>query len=101
MKPISGNFKRIKVVATGIEWDTSDCDLDWMVNDGKPELPDEISYIYTKDELEGLGIVSEDIDTGDLLLDDDMLMDVVSDRLTDDTEFCHNGFGMSYDILAK
>lgn len=51
------------------------------------------------EELFDLGIVEMDeIDHNKWLLDEDVLEELISDRITSDTEFCHNGFKFSYSV---
>ena len=92
MKTFSDNFKRFKVAATAIEWDT----------DGeKVDLPNEVAYVYDKNDLIDRGILETDTDTGDLALDEETLVEEISDRLSDDYGWCHSGFGISYNLLTR
>ena len=91
-------FSRLKVKVTDVDYDFSDGDLDWSVSE-KPELPTSGTFDFMAEELFDLGIVERDeIDHNKWLLDEEVLEELISDRITSDTEFCHNGFKFSYSV---
>jgi len=96
MPTFSNNFDIVKVSATNIDWDIDPEDVD--AENGEPELPAAVDYEFDKKTLIDEGILCEDFDTGDLLLNEEALSEYVGNRLTNDYEFCHNGFGMTYSM---
>lgn len=74
--------------------------VDWDSDEGDTDLPDRSQTLtLTADELK----VNEVVDVGDIqdrcwTLDEDKLEEYVSDRLTDETGYCHNGFTFDYKI---
>lgn len=92
-------FAKLTVTAK-VDWDFDED----VVNSGLPfeefGLPSAKQTIdFTADELKNEGIVDVgDIDEVDWQIDEDKLEDLISDRLTDDTGFCHNGFGFNYKL---
>ena len=91
-------FSRLKVTVDNIEYDFDDGDLDWSVSE-RPELPKKGTFDYAADELFDKGILTEDEETGiDWILDEDELEELISDRITSDTDFCHNGFTFRYSV---
>lgn len=85
-------FAKLTVTAQ-VDWDFDED----VVNSGLPSAKQTIDF--TADELKNEGIVDVgDIDEVNWLIDEDKLEDLISDRLTDDTGFCHNGFGFHYKL---
>lgn len=92
-------FKRLKVAVSGIDYDFDGLEDD-EIEQAKSSLPTSGTLDYVADELFDKGVLSKDNDTGIIwILDRDALEELVSDRISDDSNFCHNGFNFSFSIV--
>lgn len=66
---------KINVVVTDIKWDLEDGDI--------TDLPDEITYVF---ERKMFNCSEDDLESE--------IEDIVSNKLTDDYGWCHDGFNM-------
>lgn len=92
-------FKRLKVAVSAIDYDFDGLEDD-EIEQVKSSLPTCGTLDYAADELFDNGVLTEDGDDGtDWVLDRDALEELVSDRITSDSEFCHNGFNFRFTIV--
>lgn len=91
-------FSRLKVTVENVEYDFDGMEAD-EIEQAKSDLPKKGTFDYAADELFDKGILTEDEETGiDWILDEDELEELISDRITSDTDFCHNGFNFRYSV---
>ena len=91
-------FSRLKVTVENVEYDFDGMEAD-EIEQAKFDLPKKGTFDYAADELFDKGILTEDGETGiDWILDEDELEELISDRITSDTDFCHNGFNFRYSV---
>ena len=92
-------FKRLKVTVSNIDYDFDGLEDD-EIEQAKSSLPTSGTLNYTADELFDNDVLSKDKDTGiDWILDRDALEELVSDSISDDSNFCHNGFNFRFSIV--
>jgi hypothetical protein len=92
-------FKRLKVTVSNVEWDFDGMD-EAEEEAARKSLPAGGVIEWTPRELFDQEVleIDEDVPT-DWLLDEDKLEELVSEKITDDSEFCHNGFSMRYSVF--
>lgn len=87
-------------ISAKVDWDFDEDVLESRLAPEEYGFPSkEQKLVFTADELK----VNEVVDVGDIedrcwTLDEDKLKEYVSDKLTDETGFCHNGFTFDYKI---
>lgn len=93
-------FKRLKVTISDIDFEFDEMSPD-EVEQMRGELPSTSGTLdYAADELFDNGVLSKDKNTGTKwVLDRDALEELVSDRITSDSEFLHNGFHFNFSIV--
>lgn len=79
-----------KVYVSNIEWDTDD----WLYIDDEPDLPSSLELIVDDALVEMLSKEEEEeYDfAGSFSTDKQLLSDYISDYLSDNYKYCHNGF---------
>ena len=92
-------FKRLKVSVSNVKWDFDGMD-EAEKEATKKGLPDAGVIEWTARELFDQEVldIDEDVPT-DWLLDEDKLEELVSEKITNDSEFCHKGFSMRYSVF--
>lgn len=85
-------FEAIKVTCE-VDWDLEDEDSPFR--EPKGYVPETVYTVELKaDEMLANGLMRVDKETGEYVIDNDALedSDYLSDMITDDAGFCHNGY---------
>ena len=91
-------FSRLKVSVSDIDYDFDGMDYE-EIEQVKSELPTFMNLEYSVDELLDYDVLSKDDNSTEWIINRDALEELISDRITSDTDFCHNGFSFMFSIV--
>ena len=92
-------FSYLKVYVFDIDYDFDGMDDD-EIEQAKSELPTDGNIKYSADELFNYGILyKDDNNSTEWIIDNYALEELISDYITNSTDFCHNGFRFSFSIV--
>ena len=92
-------FSYLKVYVFDIDYDFDGMDDD-EIEQTKSELPTDGNLEYSAEELFDYSVLSKDgVNSTEWIIDNDALEELISDYITDNTGFCHNGFRFRFSIV--
>ena len=91
-------FSRLKVSVSDIDYDFDEMDYE-EIEQVKSKLPTFMNLEYSADELLDYAVLSQDDNSTEWIINRDALEELISDYITNRTDFCHNGFRFMFSIV--